>query len=117
MPETQLLLETRSTNTRENIRYSLEVIRSQEQWKERVFQQIFKEVGENAYAPGDELDSIHIGILTSDFHLFRAKAIAKKQGSEMSMEFRLRPIPLLIPNLWLRECFAILKDNLWEIYK
>ena len=111
VPETQLLLETRSTNTRENIRYSLEVIRSQEQWKERVFQQIFKEVGENAYAPGDELDSIHIGILTSDFHLFRAKAIAKKQGVRNVYGISAPSDPLLIPNLWLRECFAILKDK------
>lgn len=111
VPETQLLLETRSTNTRENIRYSLEVIRSQEQWKERVFQQIFKEVGENAYAPGDELDSIHIGILTSDFHLFRAKAIAKKQGGRNVYGISAPSDPLLIPNLWLRECFAILKDK------
>lgn len=111
VPKNQLLIENRSVNTRENIRYSLEVIRRQEQWKDSVFRQIFKETGEDAYAPGDELDSIHIGILTSDFHVFRAKAIAKKQGVRSVYGIAAPSDPLLIPHLWLRECFAILKDK------
>lgn len=111
VPKNQLLIENRSVNTRENIRYSLEVIRRQEQWKDSVFRQIFKDVGEDAYSPGDELDSIHIGILTSDFHVFRAKAIAKKQGVRSVYGIAAPSDPLLIPHLWLRECFAILKDK------
>lgn len=111
VPENQLLLETRSVNTMENIQYSLEVIRNQENWKDSVFRQIFGEVAQNAYSPGDELDSIHIGILTSDFHLFRAKAIARKQGVKSVYGIAAPTDMILVPHLWIRECFAILKDK------
>ena len=104
-------METRSTNTVENIQYSLEAIRKQESWKDSVFRQIFGDVAQNAYSPGDELDSIHIGILTSDFHLFRAKAIARKQGVKNVYGIAAPTDIGLAPNLWIRECFAILKDK------
>ena len=111
VPENQLLLEMRSTNTVENIQYSLEAIRKQENWKDSVFRQIFGDVAQNAYSPGDDLDSIHIGILTSDFHLFRAKAIARKQGVKNVYGIAAPTDIGLAPNLWIRECFAILKDK------
>lgn len=111
VPENQLLLETRSANTTENIQYSLEAIRNQENWKDSVFRQIFGEVAQNAFSPGDELDSIHIGILTSDFHLFRARAIARKQGVKSVYGIAASTDIVLVPHLWLRECFAILKDK------
>lgn len=111
VPENQLLLEDRSANTMENIQYSLEAIRNQENWKDSVFRQIFGEVAQNAFSPGDELDSIHIGILTSDFHLFRAKSIARKQGVKNVYGIAAPTDIVLAPHLWIRECFAILKDK------
>ena len=76
-----------------------------------MFRQIFGDVAQNAYSPGDDLDSIHIGILTSDFHLFRAKAIARKQGVKNVYGIAAPTDIGLAPHLWLRECFAILKDK------
>ena len=109
--EHQLLMEDQSSNTRENISFSLDVIRRQEKWKESVFREIFADAGEYVYSPGDELDSVHIGILTSDFHVFRAKAIAKKQGGRNVYGIAAPSEPFLAPHFWLRECFAILKDK------
>ena len=51
-------------------------------------------------------------IVSSDFHLFRAKAIARKLGYKQVYGLGARSVPWLLPNYCVREFFAIVKDGL-----
>ena len=76
--------EDRSTTTAENVRYSSELV-----------------------APGAS-----VGIVTNDFHLFRALRIAEKNGLPGAHGLAARSNPLYLPNATLRECAAVAKDAL-----
>lgn len=80
--EERILEEDKSVNTSQNIRFS-------------------KELMENPEAP--------VGIVSNDFHVFRAAHIAKAQG------LRAIPIPApsslgMYPHYMVREAFAVVKD-------
>lgn len=77
--EEQLILETRSTSTVENIAYSRVAIEADqaERKARRLDQPIFMEPGTFEEVPDKP---IKIGVLTSDFHVFRALQIGKKNG-------------------------------------
>lgn len=81
--EKRILLEDKSTNTVENIKYS-------------------KELMKQSY------DSV--GIVTNNFHVFRAVQIAKVQGLESVCGIAADSNVLYLPNNVLRECCGILKD-------
>ncbi len=83
--EDRILVEDRSTTTAENIAYSSEFI-----------------------------DPVHdrVGIVTNDFHVFRALAIARRGGIERVWGVPARSHPWYLPNNLLRECFAIAKNAL-----
>ena len=55
-------------------------------------------------------DTIRIGILTSNYHVFRAEAIARRQEIE-PVGVAAACDPVLAVHLWLREAFAVLKDK------
>lgn len=77
----RLFKEERSTNTYENIKYSLEII------NEEGFQ------GETA-------------IVTSEFHLQRAVMIARKQGLEAA-SIPAKTAVFLLPTYWVRDCLGV----------
>ena len=55
-------------------------------------------------------DTIRIGILTSNYHVFRAEAIARRQEIE-PVGVAAACDPVLAVHLWLREAFAGPKDK------
>ena len=79
----RILLEDKSTNTVENIRYSKELM---------------------------ELSYSNVGIVTNNFHMFRAVRIAKAQGLKGVCGIAADSSMLYLPNNVLRECGGILKD-------
>lgn len=79
----RILLEDKSTNTVENIRYSKELM---------------------------ELSYSNVGIVTNNFHMFRAVRIARTQGLKGVCGIAADSSVLYLPNNVLRECCGILKD-------
>ena len=82
----RILTEEESKNTTENIRLS-------------------------SHYFDKENDSV--GIVTNNFHLFRAKAIAKKQGLKNVSGIAAPCPPYYLPNNMVRESFGITKDFLF----
>ena len=81
--ENRILLEDKSKNTVQNIQNS-------------------KEIMEEKYSG--------VGIVTNNFHVFRAVQIAKSQGLEGVCGIAADSNMLYLPNNVLRECCGILKD-------
>ncbi len=81
--------EGRSTNTHENIGYSMEIIRA-------------------------EGLSEHIVIATQEFHQYRASVLAKWQGVEKVSALTCASPPHLLLCYWVRECAAICR--LWLLH-
>jgi len=80
--EDRLLLENQSTNTYENLR--------------------------NSFALLGDHKNLNLSIVTSDFHVFRAKLIALKLGRPISGIGSKNYFPL-IPNYYLRELIGVFK--------
>lgn len=92
VPGRQLLLEERSASTTENIAYSKILLARQQQ--------------PNPARP------LRIGLLTSNFHLYRAEMIARKQGFGRVYRIAAESDRVLFIHYCLRDCAAILKDRL-----
>jgi uncharacterized SAM-binding protein YcdF (DUF218 family) len=109
--EKQLILETRSTSTVENIAYIRVAIEEDQAEKKarRQDQPIFMEPGTFEEVPDKP---IKIGVLTSDFHVFRALQIGKKWGIPDIYGISCESDPILFVHFCVRECAAILKDKL-----
>lgn len=107
VPKEQLLMEDKSTNTKENIIFSKAVIEGQEAWKTTMARMNLKD----SYRERDENDDIKIGIITNSFHVFRAKEIAKKQGMTNVYGIAAPSDTILLVHYCVRECFAVLKDK------
>lgn len=81
----RLIQEDQSTSTRENIAYTYE---------------IFQERGEEAPA---------VLVVSSRFHLLRAKRIAKEAGHQVDA-IGAKTLQYLIPNYYFREMFAVIVE-------
>ena len=86
----RFILEERSSDTVENIRNSLALIRQRE---------------------ADTPREARVAVLTSNFHIFRAKHIAEKLGQEDVIAVASSSDPVLMLHLWVREGLAVLKDK------
>ena len=95
IPEDKLLIEDQSSDTVQNIEFSRTVIDRQEYNKAQAARAHLMEF----YRERPDGDTIRIGILTSNYHVFRAEAIARRQEIVLAV------------HLWLREAFAVLKDK------
>lgn len=82
----RLLLEDRSKNTIQNLRFSLELL--------------------------SQAGSQNIGIVTNDFHLKRSLAIARREGIPNPKGIAAPSTRLYLPNNLLRECLCIALDFL-----
>ena len=109
--EEQLILETRSYSTVENIAYSRVAIEEDQERKKAKSQEspIIMVPGTYVEVPDKP---IKIGVLTSDFHVFRAQQIAKKWGIPDIYSISCDSDPVLFIHFCVRECAAILKDKL-----
>ena len=77
----RILLEDKSLNTEQNMEYSKALIK----------------------------DGASVGIITNDFHLFRAKQIARKYGLDNICGIAAKSTPVYLPNNMLREFLAEIK--------
>lgn len=107
VPAHKLLLEDQSSNTAENIIFSKKVIERHEYNKAQAAQAHLRE----KYRARPEGDRIRVGVLTSNYHVFRAKAIARKQGIWNPVGIAVPDDPVLALHMWVREGFAVLKDK------
>lgn len=78
----QIIKEEKSENTDENLRYSMDII-------------------------GNKADKVVI--VSNNFHIYRAKRIAIKQGYENVSGIGTRTVLFTVPNCYLREAFAVIK--------
>ena len=106
IPEDKLLIEDQSSDTVQNIEFSRTVIDRQEYNKAQAARAHLMEF----YRERPDGDTIQIGILTSNYHVFRAEAIARRQEIE-PVGVAAACDPVLAVHLWLREAFAVLKDK------
>lgn len=106
VPKSQLLVERESSNTKENIIFSKEIINRHEKWKMAAARQSL----EDSFQEPDYND-VKIAVLTNNFHVYRAKEIAKKQGLGDVYGISASCDMILAPHYWVRECFAVLKDK------
>ncbi len=87
VPEKQLLLEERSSSTVENLAFSRELM-------------------------GEHSRNARIGVLTSNFHLYRSQMIAKKQGLDQVWGIASESDPVLFFHFSFRDALALLKDRI-----
>lgn len=111
IPESRLVLETSSASTAENLAYSKVLIDKLE--KEKLDS---AGGGTVTLVPGPYLEverrPVEIGVLTSSYHVFRARKIGEKWGIKNIRGISAGSDMLLFPHLCVRECAAILKDRL-----
>ena len=78
VPEKQLVMEDRSQSTAQNISYSKEIIdRLEEERGQHTSRQ--PDIPPGPYMMAED-KPIQIGVLTSNFHVFRATQIARRWG-------------------------------------
>lgn len=123
IPKKQLLLEEQSVSTAENIAYSKVVI---ENHRRRVQEEKARKEEKRALrTPDTQLRGrkegsylvaadkpLEIGVLTSNFHVYRAKMTAKKRGFEHVTGIGAPSDPVLFVHLCVRECASVFKDRL-----
>jgi len=87
--ESRIYMEDKSTSTDENLKFAKELI---------------KEID-------DDIDEIIL--ISSEFHLYRARVIAQRHGFDISAVGADTPLWLL-PNYYLREFFSVIKMLVWK---
>lgn len=107
VPEKQMLLENRSRNTTENISFSRTLIEAQTPPQRAPS---LKLLGRQAEESASQ--EVKVGLLTSNFHLYRTMKIAEKQGMEGLRGIAAESDKILFVHFCFRDCFAILKDRL-----
>lgn len=107
----QLLMEDRSVSTVENIAYSKIVIEQDRMKEKRELIPRSRKNGSVPYviAPDRPLE---IGVLTSNFHIYRARLTAEKWGFGNVYGISADSDPVLFVHLCVRECASIIKDRL-----
>ena len=84
VPSDRILTEPESRNTMENIRNSMLLM---------------------------DPETDRVGIVTNNFHLYRACAIARKAGIRNVSGIAASSTPLFLPNNMLREFLGVVKDK------
>lgn len=95
VPERNMMKEEFSTNTKENMEYSRTLIEQAEAGRREREERVPK-----------------VAVLSSDFHVFRAKQIAKKMGFTEIHSIRASSNPVLFLHFCVREVLAVFKDKL-----
>lgn len=114
VPEERMVLETKSLSTMENIAYSRLIIDSMKKKKQEENHQ--DERALPAYLPSvlgqNRQHTYQVGILTSNYHLYRAMQIAKKQGMEGVCGIASPSDRILFVHFCFRDGLAVLKERL-----
>jgi uncharacterized SAM-binding protein YcdF (DUF218 family) len=98
----RILTEEKSKNTIENITLSKKIISA---------------AGSDKNSSSEESetsldDSLNIGVVTNNFHLYRALSLAKKQGLSTTYGLSAPSTFHFLPNNMLREFIGVMKDTL-----
>ena len=93
--ERKILMEDKSRDTRENLQFSKEIIEKNS---------------------NKSIEYISVKIITSDFHAFRSNLIAKNFDYGDRSFLTNKTLPALLPVMYTREFFAIIKYFLVEIF-
>lgn len=93
IPDNRVLEESKSTNTNENLDNAKQMIEAHS---------------------GKALSDLKVKIISSDYHCFRAKMIAKRHGYEKVTSYGAETHPLLIPSFYTREGMALIKSFLCD---
>lgn len=88
----RIIVEDKSTSTYENIKFSLEKIREE-----------------------DNREELKILLVTNRFHVFRAKFLANRLGV-VAYGLPAKTPPSIILNSYLREYFAVIKSFVFDVY-
>lgn len=111
VPPQKLLLEDHSVSTVENIAYSKIVIeRHRKEGRKELVPRPGK-AGSVPYAVAPD-KPLEIGILTSNFHVYRGVHTAKRRGLDNVYGISADSDPILFVHLCVRECASIVKDRL-----
>ncbi len=93
IPEERILKESKSTSTMENLRYSREMIEQHS---------------------GREISALRVKIISSDFHAFRIRMLARRAGyGQVSVSGAKTPA-MAAPSCYIREVFALVKSFLLD---
>jgi len=109
IPESQMIKEEQSHSTHENLAYSRLIIEDRENRRMALIKSVMASAG--YLVPPEEDLNIRVGIITSNFHILRAKGIAAKMGISNVSGIAAKSDPVLFIHFCVRECFAILKDK------
>lgn len=107
----QLLIEDRSVSTVENIAYSRLVIEQHRRKDKKELVPLQQKMTSVPYAIAPD-KPLEIGVLTSNFHIYRARLTAEKWGFENVYGISADSDPVLFIHLCVRECASIVKDRL-----
>lgn len=110
VPAAQMILEDRSHSTLENIVYSRILIEQDQEAKRAQWQKEKLQIAFPAMEVADK--PVTIGIITSNFHLYRARMIARRQGLTDVSGIASESDRVLFVHFCLRDSLAILKDRL-----
>lgn len=108
IPEDRLLLEFYSHSTQEKVGYSLQTIRQDRETRSRARARM--RTGPDAVHVEDR--PISLGIITSEFNLFRACRIAARFGYPDVCPMATKTSELMLVHVSVREAIAIFKDRL-----
>ena len=107
----QLLIEDRSVSTVENIAYSKVVIEEHRNRDKKELVPLTRRTTSVPYAIAPD-KPLEIGVLTSNFHIYRARLTAEKWGFDNVYGISADSDPVLFIHLCVRECASIVKDRL-----
>lgn len=107
----KLLIEDRSLSTVENIAYSRIVIEQYRMEHKKKDMTPPRNTGSVPYAVAPD-KPLEIGVLTSNYHIYRARLTARKWGFSNVYGISAESDPVLFIHLCVRECASIVKDRL-----
>ena len=111
IPEERIMLEDKSTNTKENMQFSAQLILQNMSDTENIENNVKNDAeGENGETTGM---NVRVAIVTNNFHMYRALKIAKAQGFTHAEGLAAHSYAILLPNDMLRECLAVVKNVLY----
>jgi len=91
--DSRIILEDKSTTTKENLVFSYEIIEEHVGGREKAEKQ-------------------KLAIVTSNFHIFRAKLLAYNLGMKNISGLAAKADPVLLVNYMFRECAAMIKERM-----
>lgn len=93
IPEEDIILEDKSRNTTQNLKYSREKIEE---------------------CSGKSIEELNITIVTTEFHALRSNFLAKRCGYKNVTNYSAKTVWYLIPIMYTRESVAIVKSAIFD---